>query len=1035
MLSFVLRDLSRNPRRSFAAAVGVTLGVGLFSGLLFFIDASGATMTQRAIAPIALDVQAVLGSPLGLRLRFDERVSARSPIATGEAATFTLTIVNPTADPVHEVVVNDEPPPPFSYVPASTTLDGAPVADRGGQSPLAQGLARSGLNIGTVAPRTERMLTYRAHASRIIPTTETVLPVGTVSSREDVVPVRANAPSPLTFEQIRTRIAQVPGVDSADGLSFVDLPAGSLAGNGVTLDGPVRVFAFDRAYQQHHPSIRVVRGSFGPGRILASAEAARALGASPGDVLVLRAPDASDPLRLPVGGIADLTAAEALFTSRKASKLDEVLYVPYSVIVPPATFADTIIPAFRAASAAQGTILKNLPVVEVDVRVDRGRLRSEPAAALAQTTAVARAIRRIAPGQVALIDNISNTLEVARGDAVVGKRMFLFLGLPGMLLAASLAVLGANIHADAQRREQATLRLHGADRGHLLRMLALKSFVLAGAAAVVGAGIGLLSAEAVLGHGPVGEVHRRDVATSAITAVVAGVALTAGALHVRGRRSLRLDVGEGRRELAVPVRPSWHRLHLDVVLLVAAAMVVALDVVAPAASAVSVSNGRSASLPTRLLFPPLAIWLGGTLATVRVFEAMTSRLALPRAPRFGPLLWGTLSRNLRRRSWSLATATAGVGLVVAFATNLAVFETSYDAAKRADSRFVVGSDLRILPGAESDRPHPPGYASALMVAGVAAVAPVVFRLENSVLIGPFDQDRTDLAAIEPASFRRVAALSYSSFAGLSPTAAMDALERNHQGLLVRASKADDLSIEVGDRVQVLLARGTKRQTLRSFRVVGLFETFPGFPQGIDLVANLSTYRAATKLAAIDFFLARTSDSTSEGLARAVTALRSGPGRNDPLRIETTATTLNKDQSSLTAVNVHGLLDLGRYYGMAMSAAAIAMFVLGLQMQRRREYLTLRALGLATSRMFVLVLGEAASVAASGLVAGYAVGITTAKVFVKVLRPLFILEPPTAISLPRLCTIGAVLLGATVATAAVATVMLRRLAATTILRDP
>ncbi|MEA2506806.1 MAG: hypothetical protein QOH48_1424 [Actinomycetota bacterium] len=42
----------------------------------------------------------------------------------------------------------------------------------------------------------------------------------------------------------------------------------------------------------------------------------------------------------------------------------------------------------------------------------------------------------------------------------------------------------------------------------------------------------------------------------------------------------------------------------------------------------------------------------------------------------------------------------------------------------------------------------------------------------------------------------------------------------------------------------------------------------------------------------------------EALARAAAALRSGPGRQDPINIQTTKAALNKDQSSLTALNVH-----------------------------------------------------------------------------------------------------------------------------------
>src|SRR4029453_9952506 len=54
MLRYVWRDLVRNPRRTLASLVGLTLGVALFSGVLFFSDGAGATMTQRAIAPLTL---------------------------------------------------------------------------------------------------------------------------------------------------------------------------------------------------------------------------------------------------------------------------------------------------------------------------------------------------------------------------------------------------------------------------------------------------------------------------------------------------------------------------------------------------------------------------------------------------------------------------------------------------------------------------------------------------------------------------------------------------------------------------------------------------------------------------------------------------------------------------------------------------------------------------------------------------------------------------------------------------------------------
>jgi len=47
LASYVVADLVRNPRRTLTAVVGVALGVGLFCGVLFFVDGLSASMTAR----------------------------------------------------------------------------------------------------------------------------------------------------------------------------------------------------------------------------------------------------------------------------------------------------------------------------------------------------------------------------------------------------------------------------------------------------------------------------------------------------------------------------------------------------------------------------------------------------------------------------------------------------------------------------------------------------------------------------------------------------------------------------------------------------------------------------------------------------------------------------------------------------------------------------------------------------------------------------------------------------------------------------
>ncbi|HEX6787296.1 MAG TPA: FtsX-like permease family protein, partial [Acidimicrobiales bacterium] len=563
MLSYAWRDLVRNPRRTLASLAGVVLGVGLFAGVLFFIDGSGATLTSRAVAPLAIDMQRVLSSPLGRRLTFTEQLSAPAPVAAGAPVTVTLTVANDGSNPAHEVVVNDEPPPPLSYVQGTTTVDGVPQPDVAGQSPLAQGLARSGLNIGTVEPGRTVTFTYQAIANQPVADLAALTPKGRLSSREDVVPLPANAPPPVGLDDLAAEAGRIPGVTAADGLTFVDLPPGSLRAGGRTVDRPVRVFAFDEAYPRHHPSVRIVSGGLTADTATLSAEAARALGTELGAEITIDLPGGAPPLAVPVGGVADLARANPLFGSRKSSELEDFLYVPNSVIVSPSTFATSILPAFQAATAQEGSVLKTFPVQELDVQVDRERLRSDPGRALRQTQRIADSVTAIAPGQDYLIDNISNALAVARDDAAVGKRMFIFLGLPGVVLAAFLAAYAGHILASTQRREQANLRLRGADRRQLGRVVGVQAAAIALAGSLAGTALGLAAVAVILGRDTLFAASGAQLAVSGLIAVAVGVVAIGLALLVPGRRALRRDIADERRELALDPAPAWRRWRID----------------------------------------------------------------------------------------------------------------------------------------------------------------------------------------------------------------------------------------------------------------------------------------------------------------------------------------------------------------------------------------------------------------------------------------------------------------------------------------
>lgn len=1035
---YVLRELARNPRRALASAAGVVLGVGLFSGVLFFIDGSGASMTARAIAPVPLDLQRILTAPLGEVLDLRQQVAPGGALRAGQAAWVTLTVRNRGPAPADEVVVTARPGPSLAYVAGSASRDGRPLRDVGGASPFAHGPGRIGLNLGRLGSRATTVLRYRARARRTLPGGRDLGLRATVSSSAQLVPIPANRPALVGQAQLRERVAQVPGVASADELGFADLGPGSLRSGGRRVPGPVRAFGFAPAYAEHYPSIRLAAGALDPCCGVLSAEAARALGAGIGDTVALALPGGGPPLELRVSGIADLSAARQLFDSRRGKDLEEFVYKPYAVVLSPERFRRAVVGAFRRAGGSPGGSLQvsSPPVLEVDVRIGRARLASDPATALGQSRAVARAVRAIASAQDYQLDNVSNALAVARADSATAKRMFLFLGLPGLLLAAFAAAYAAAILAAAQRREHAILRLRGAAHTHLRRLLAWRTAAIAGIGSVLGTAVGLVSALAVLGGTSLREAAPARLAASAALAIAAGVAVTALALYLPARRSLGRELSGERRELELERAPAWQRAWLDVTFAVAAvaAAVLAVRLGAFDAPAGSVRTGTGTSLAGEFLVLPLAVCLAGALVWARLAAAIAGRLPVPAAQGFGPAVRGLLLRGLRRRRRALLTGVLGVALVSASGMGVAVFAATYDATKAADAEFTVGSSLRVTPTPLSRRSHPVAYGRSLRVDGVASVTPVIARRDNAFVRSAFNSDVKTLAAIDPRRFAQTAALSDSFFADVGAAGAMRALSDDPRAILLDQRTADDLKLEVGDRAEVLLARGSKRQRLERMRVAGLFDRLPGFPEGLHVVANLRHYQERTATREVDFFLARATDTSGPGLAAARAALLAGPARRDRLDVTSAATALNRDQSSLTALNVRSLVSLDSFYTLLISTAVIASFVFGTMLQRRREYVTLRAQGLAARELQLLMLGEAAFVALGGLAGGLLVGGGTGLLLVQVLAPLFILPPVLTFPAADAGLLAALIAAATAVSALAAAVAIGRLRPSEGLRD-
>lgn len=296
---YVAADLLRNPRRTLSTMTGVTLGVGQFCGVLFFVDGLSASMTQRAVAPLAIDMQLVVTQPIGAALTMSQVAENPMPDATRQ---ITLNIANTGNVAAHDVTVRSVPRQQLAVVPGSARLDGTLI--KGSEdNPFAHGDGQTGLNLGTLEQGGSRRLTYLVRGSGEVGADAAL---STYSSRENPLPVAANEPKTVDLRALATRIAEVDGVAAASPLTMADLGVARLAAGGATAAGPAKIFAFDAAYAARDDTIVLTDGELSLGGAVFSAEAAETLRVGPGGTVSVRLPDNST-VDLKVTGIADLS--------------------------------------------------------------------------------------------------------------------------------------------------------------------------------------------------------------------------------------------------------------------------------------------------------------------------------------------------------------------------------------------------------------------------------------------------------------------------------------------------------------------------------------------------------------------------------------------------------------------------------------------------------------------------------------------------------------------------------------------------------
>ncbi len=767
-----------------------------------------------------------------------------------------------------------------------------------------------------------------------------------------------------------------PGVTTSLPVSFAQSTGlRATAGGSTQTTGPGRVLGLPVGYgRAFRGQIRTLSGR-GTGVLLAQQTAAN-LHARPGDTVSIgRAGRA--PARVRIDGVVDLPTADSLFQQVGAPPGVQPQAPPDNVILLPRALFSRIETGQTVTTQVHALLSHRLP--------------ASPSAAFTQVSGAARNLETRLAGAGLVGDNLGATLDKARGDALYAELLFLFLGVPGAILAGLVTASIASAGADRRRRDAALLRTRGASTRQLLRVALAETTLAGGVGIVLGLGAALAIGAVAFQTASFGASTLAAVLW-AVGSALAGLVIAAGSIALPAWRDARgLTVAGQRRQVGRRVRaPWWARYGLDVAALAIAALVYWQASKNGYQLVLAPEGVPQVSVNWYALLAPVLGWIGAGLLTYRLADLVLVRGRTPLARILRPLageLSPTVAATMGRQRRLLARSVTLVALTAAFAGSTAVFNSTYSQQAEADARLSNGADVTVTesPGT---RVGPAGAARLASVPGVRSVEPLQHRF---AYVGA---DLQDLYGVRPQSISAAGKLQDGWFAGGSARQLMATLAARPSSVLVAAETVKDFQLRPGDLVRLRLQDGvTKKFTTVPFHFAGVAKEFPTAPKDSFLVANASYVTRMTHTDAVGAFLVQT-----DGTSPATVAARVHRQVGTSAQVTDIVDQRKVVGSNLTAVELSGLTRVELAFALVLAAAASGL-ALGLGFaERRRTFAIARALGARGRQLGGFVWSESAFVTVGGLFSGALIAVAISEMLVQVLTGVFD-PPPDFLSVP------------------------------------
>jgi putative ABC transport system permease protein len=773
-------------------------------------------------------------------------------------------------------------------------------------------------------------------------------------------------------EVVRTAVHQADADAVVETVAYADVPSlVARTGGTVQTTGAGVVLGLSADYRKAFPTEIAPMVGADQG-VYAVQQTAANLHVSIGDLVSIQRAGGLGPVEVKINGIINLPDASTIFQqvpsgANSPAPPDNVLVLPIEI--------------WRYLFSEQMVVQPGSVRSQIHVRTTRSNLPATPEAAYAWELQRAHHLELSTAGRGVLADNLATRLAGVRGDALYAKVLFLFLGLPGLVVATLLTLSIAGSGAVRRRQQQALLRTRGASVGMVLNLASAE-------AVLVGVGGGILGAALALSVSKVFKLALGISLTGMVEwllgAFCAGLflALTA-VLQPTWHEARRSTVAAARILCVTRTKPLWRRAWLDLVLLTVAGVDLWWMASTGYQLVLAPEGEASVSVHYEAFAGPFCLWIGTMLGTLRVFGFFLER-GLPLAAKIRvPPFTGKLSRivaaSLGRQERALSRAMALVALAVSFAVSTAIFNATYQAQSRVDAELTNGGDVTVsgIPSAT--------IASALLskLEKVPNVVAACVMQHGYAYVG---NDLQDIYGIDPKTIGAATQLADSYFADGGAQGTLRNLTGQPDGVLVSDETVTDFQLNRGDELNLRLKSSHDSVTV-PFRFVGVVREFPTAPKDSFLVVN-SAYLAAHAESGLRWTILIRSEGDPSLVAREVSRVI-GPVAG--VKVSDITSVQRQISSSLSAIDLRGLtlLELSFAVVFVVGATGLSLFVS--LAERKRSFAILSALGAKRRHLAAFMWSEAATVLIGGGLVGVCLGWLVALALVKVLAGVF--DPP------------------------------------------